>query len=113
MRYSRPSDFERFLLKEDSESVDIDTSEACRTAAVSMVRQAARSIEIVSRNLDPQMYDNAEFCDAVTRLVVGSRRARVRALLRDTDRVAGNRLGLRRTDKAQLGSLPRPLPSAR
>lgn len=94
MRYSRPSDFERFLLKEDSESVDIDTSEACRMAAVSMARQAARSVEIVSRNLDPHMYDNADFCDAVTQLVIGSRRARVRALLRDTNRVVkgGHRL---------------------
>ena len=94
MRYSRPSDFERFLLKEDSESVDIDTSEACRIAAVSMARQAARSIEIVSRNLDPPMYDNAEFCDAVSQLVVGSRRARVRAVIRDTDRIVkgGHRL---------------------
>lgn len=94
MRYSRPSDFERFLLKEDSDPVDIDTSEACRVAAVSMVRQAARSIEIVSRSLDPQMYDNAEFCDAVSQLVVGSRRARVRALLRDINHVVkgGHRL---------------------
>jgi hypothetical protein len=94
MRYSNPSDFEHFVLKEDSESVDIDTSEACRLAALSMVRQAARSIEIVSRQLDPQMYDNADFCDAVSQLVVGSRRARVRALVRDTEPVVkhGHRL---------------------
>jgi hypothetical protein len=94
MHYSRPSDFERFVLKEDSESVDIDTSEACRLAAVSMARQAARSIDIVSRQLDPQMYDNGDFCDAVRNLVVGSQRARVRALLRHTDSVtkSGHRL---------------------
>ena len=90
MRYSRPSDFERFVLKEDADSVDIDTSEACRLAALSMVRQAARSVEIVSRHLDPKMYDNAEFCDAVSQLVVGSRRARVRVLVRDTEPVIKN-----------------------
>jgi hypothetical protein len=94
MHYSRPSDFEHFVLKEDSESVDIDTSEACRLAAVSMARQAARSIEIVSRQLDPQMYDDAEFCDAVSKLAVGTQRARVRVLLRHTDPVVkgGHRL---------------------
>ncbi len=87
MHYSRPSDFERFVLKEDSQTVAIDTSEECRLAALSMVRQAARGIDIVSRRLDPQMYDNREFSEAVNMFVVGSQRARVRALLRHTDAV--------------------------
>ena len=94
MHYSRPSDFDRFTLKEDSQAVAIDTSDACRLAALSMVRQAARSIEIVSRQLDPQMYDNRDFCEAVSQLVTSSRRARVRALVRFTDPVVkrGHRL---------------------
>ncbi len=87
MHYSRPSDFEHFVLKKDSQAVAIDTSEACRLAALSMVRQAARSIDIVSRQLDPQMYDNRDFCEAVRQLIVASRRARVRALLRHTEPV--------------------------
>ncbi len=87
MHYSCPSDFGSFVLKEDSQAVAIDTSEECRLAALSMVRQAARGIEIVSRQLDPQMYDNREFCEAVNMFVVGSRRARVRALVRHTDAV--------------------------
>jgi hypothetical protein len=94
VHYSRPSDFERFVLKQDSQTVAIDTSEACRLAAISMARQSARSIDIVSRQLDPRMYDNADFCEAVSKLLVGSMRARVRVLLRDTDAVVkhGHRL---------------------
>ena len=94
MHYTRPSDFEHFVLKEDSQTVVVDSSEACRLAALSIVRQAARSIDIVSRKLDPQMYDDRNFCEAVTQLVVGSRRARVRALLRHIDPVVkhGHRL---------------------
>lgn len=94
MHYSRPSDFERFVLKQDSQTVAIDSSEACRLAAISMARQSARSIDIVSRQLDPRMYDNADFCEAVSKLLVGSMRARVRVLLRDTDAVVkhGHRL---------------------
>lgn len=94
MHYSRPSDFERFALKKDDQTVDIDTSEACRLAALSMARQASRSIDIVSRRLDPQMYDNEEFCQAVSRLVTGSRRARVRVMLREIEPVTkhGHRL---------------------
>lgn len=94
MHYTRPSDFKRFVLKKDSQTVAIDTSEACRLAALSMVRQATRGIEIVSRQLDPQMYDNREFSEVVNKLIVGSRRARVRALLRHPDTVVkrGHRL---------------------
>ena len=94
MHYSDPSDFEHFTLKEDSQAVVTDTSEACRLATLSMVRQATRSIEIVSRQLDPQIYDNRDFCEAVTQLVTTSRRVRVRALLRYTEPVVkhGHRL---------------------
>ena len=94
MHYSRPSDFERFVLKKDGGNVTVETSEECRLAALSMARQAARSIDIVSRDLDPRIYDNQEFCDAVSDLVVGSRRARMRALVRNTDAIVkgGHRL---------------------
>ena len=94
MHYSRPSDFENFVLKQDSQAVVVDTSEACRLAALSMVRQAARSIDMVTRHLDPQVYDNSEFCQAVSQLIVGSQRARVRVLLRHTDPIVkrGHRL---------------------
>jgi len=94
VHYSKPSDFEKFALKEDSQAVVVDTGEACRLAALSMVRQATRSIEIVSRQLDPQMYDDRDFCEAVTQLVTTSRRARVRALVRYTEPVVkqGHRL---------------------
>ena len=92
--YSGPADFERLVLKEDTESVDIDSSEACRLAALSMARQAARSIEIASRQLDPEMYDSNDFCEALSRLVVSSRRTRVRALLHHVEPVVrrGHRL---------------------
>ena len=82
MHYTRPSDFHRFVLKEDAQAVSVDSSDACREAALSMLRQAARSVIIVSRQLDPQMYDDAAFCEAVSQLVVGTPRARLRALLR-------------------------------
>lgn len=94
MRYSRPSDFEQFVLKRDAQDVNVDSSEECRIATLSMARQAAREIDIVSRQLDPQIYDTQEFCDAVSKLALGSRRARVRVLVRNTDAVvkSGHRL---------------------
>ena len=87
MHYSRPSDFEHFVLKEHAQTVAIDTSEECRLAAVSMARQAARGIDIMTRQLDPRIYDNRAFCEAVSQLIVRSRRARIRVLLRHTEPV--------------------------
>lgn len=81
MRYTKPEDFAKLTLEEFSESIQVDTSEACRLAAVSMARQARRSIELVSRHLDPPIYDNQEFEQALTELVVGSNRAQVRILV--------------------------------
>jgi hypothetical protein len=94
VHYSRPSDFEHFVLREDSQPAVIDTSEECRLATLSMVRQATRDIDIVSRHLDPQMYDNRDFCEAVRQMIVGSRRARVRVLIHYPDPVSkhGHRL---------------------
>ena len=94
MRYTQPSDFERLVLNGHSELVEVDTSEACRLAALSLVRQAARRVDILSRNLDPAMYDTSEFSEAVSRLVINSRRARVRILLRQVEPVVkhGHRL---------------------
>lgn len=83
MRYSRPQDFEHLGLKKYDERVEIDTSEACRLAVLSMARQAVRSLEIVSRRLDPAVYDDADFVDAVAQLCLGSPRVRVRVLVRE------------------------------
>ena len=94
MHYSKPEDFAKLTLKEFAETVEIDTSEECRLASLSMARQARRTIEIVSRELDPPVYDNQEFEDALSDLVVGSNRAQVRILVMQPEVVVkhGHRL---------------------
>lgn len=94
MRYTRPEDFEHLVLKEYADAIEVDTSEACRLAAISMARQATRSLEVVSRDLDPAIYDDADFVEAVSRLCVSSPRVRVRMLVRDPASVVkhGHRL---------------------
>ncbi|MDX1434598.1 MAG: hypothetical protein R3286_19305, partial [Gammaproteobacteria bacterium] len=94
MHYSKPEDFAKLTLKEFAETVEIDTSEECRLASLSMARQARRTIEIVSRELDPPVYDNQELEDALSDLVVGSNRAQVRILVMQPEVVVkhGHRL---------------------
>ena len=85
MHYTDPSDFEHLVLKEFSEKISVETGEECRLAALSMARQARRGIDIVSRSLDPNVFDNTEFCDAVTNMITGSQRAQFRALVMNTE----------------------------
>ena len=87
-------DFERLALGTDTELFEIDTSEQNRRAAAAMARQARRSVVIMTRHLDAAVYDQPEFSDAVRDLVVRSRRAEVRVLVKDSTPVLrdGHRL---------------------
>lgn len=48
-----------------------------------LAQQARRTLDLVSRHLDPPLYDREDFVDAVKQLVLGSSRARVRLLVLD------------------------------
>jgi hypothetical protein len=87
-------DFAAFTIGESAERVKIETSAEARAAAVSMARQGRRTVDILSRQLDPPLYDDADFVAAIQRLILGSARARVRILLQNVQPllVDGHRL---------------------
>ncbi len=65
-----------------------------RDAAVRLVRQARRSVELFSPDLEPALYDQTPLIDALTQLAVSGPRARIRILAKDFDRTVkeGHRL---------------------
>ena len=74
--------------------VPLETMEQHRLATQQMVQQCRRSLHIISRDLDPAVYDLPEFCDALTRVLLENRRMQVRILVRDAQAIvrAGHRL---------------------
>lgn len=66
------------------EEFELERSEDVRAAVLMLAQQARRSVDIVSRHLDPVLYDTDDFGAAIRELVVNSRRAQVRILLLDT-----------------------------
>jgi len=78
-------DWSQYRLNEDSADIVIDGSEDNQAAATQLVRQAGRSLDIFSRDLEPRIYDNAEFADAVRALAVKTRDMHVRILVIDPD----------------------------
>lgn len=87
-------DFHGFDLGRAHDSVEVDTSGAVRDACLALLGKARREVVLVSRHLDPVLFDNQQTVAAVRSFVLQSRRTRVRILVRDTEPVvrAGHRL---------------------
>ena len=86
--------FDNYQLGETDRLVEIDTAEEHREAIQRMAEQARRSVHIISRGLDPQIYDSQALCDALTGMVVEHRRVKILILVFDPDTIArrGHRL---------------------
>ncbi len=89
-----PADFDTLRFGEDSEPIEVESSKEILQASVALVGQTRRTLEIVSRHLDPAIYDTREFADALTQCMLNSRRAQVRIILMDSTPIAasGHRL---------------------
>lgn len=65
-----------------------------QSIVVQLAKQARREIHILSTDLEPEVYNQQEFLDALTVLTTSSHRSRVQLIVCDPDRVAkyGHRL---------------------
>jgi hypothetical protein len=80
------ADFEldgpRILGASDRPFETASAEELCRVL-LELAQQAQRTLDLVSRHLDPPLYDREDFVEAVKQLVLGSPRSRVRLLVLD------------------------------
>jgi hypothetical protein len=78
----------------ETERLVLTSFDEVRDAAVKVASCAKRSITILTPDLEPGIYDSPEFLDALKRLVLAKRYARVRVLISEPDRTVrnGNRL---------------------
>lgn len=80
-------DLNQYTLGEGDQTLELSTSDENREVVLAMAKQAQRSILIMSRHLDPAIYDNRELADALSHFVRSHRRAEVRILVQDSDPV--------------------------
>jgi len=78
-------DLSEYTLGEHSADIPIDTSQDNLAAVLRLVSQGGRSLDIFSRDLEPRIYDNADFADAVRALAIKTRDMHVRILVIDPD----------------------------
>ncbi len=86
------------VLGESAGVVTFERREELAGIVLAMARQCRRNLDIVSRHLDPGLYDEETFVEAVKELCLGSRYARVRLLIMDSRPLLGQ--GHRRVELA-------------
>lgn len=86
--------FDEYELGRTDDTIKIDTREENQLVVISMACQCKKTIDIISRDLDPDLFDNADFIDAAKAMVLGNRRAKVRMLVLDPKKIVtrGHRL---------------------
>jgi len=65
-----------------------------RNAALAIAQQSSRTLHIVSYDLDPVIYNHADFIAAVRRIAISSKHSKISILIKDTHKVInqGHRL---------------------
>ena len=86
--------FEDYELGRSDESVQIESRDENQDAVTCMAQQSRHSVEIISRDLDPAIYDSEDFVDAVKKMILDNRRAKVRIMVFESRTIAsqGHRL---------------------
>lgn len=67
----------------ESRLLEIADRDELAAFSLSMAEQCSRYLDIVSRHLDPVLYDTDEFAAAIKRIALDNRRSRVRLLIID------------------------------
>ncbi len=98
---------DHYLLGETDQNLTCLDAEANREIAVAMIRQADRRLDILSRDLEPDIYDNEACRDAVLDLALSGRKSRVRILIHEPAKVLGRghgllELGMRLDSRVQM-----------
>ena len=79
---------------EDNQPITIERSAQLAQVALDLVRRSRRTLAMTSRQLDPVVYDQTEFVEAVRQLALRSQHSRIRVIVNDPKSVAsrGHRL---------------------
>ena len=86
--------FDDYELGRTDEIIQIDSREDNCIAVQKMAKQSQRTIDILSRELDPDLFDSIEFVDALKSMVLANRNAKIRILVAEPKKIVsrGHRL---------------------
>ncbi len=80
-------DIEDYRLGETDKVIQLENRDENILVTNHMAKQCQRSLNIISRNLDPVVFDTVEFADAVKYLALRHRRARIQIIVFEPDTI--------------------------
>jgi len=85
---------QQYQLGKNNELLRLDNRADCEQLSLALVNQASHSILIFSQDLDPGLYNSAQFVDAVRQFIGKTRHATIKLLASDMERISqrGHRL---------------------
>jgi len=74
---------ENLKLGKDDQRIRLTDREENRCASLALASQARRTIEIFSWDLEPDLYDDPPFIEALKKLAIGHRKTQIRILIQN------------------------------
>ncbi|MEM7400883.1 MAG: hypothetical protein AAF304_02920 [Pseudomonadota bacterium] len=90
MGVSKDNFFKNFLLGVTAEAIPIDSRQLNHDAIVKLLASANDNIAIISRHLDPTVFNKEDFIQSATEFVRRSKNASLRILVHDTSSLIKN-----------------------
>ncbi len=82
---------ENYRLGETSDLIEMETRDENIQIALSMAKQCQNNLYIVSRKLDPDVFDTVAFVNAVKSLALHHQRTQIRIIVLDIDAIISHR----------------------
>ncbi len=85
MRVSKENFFKNFMLGVTAEPVNVDTRQLNRDAMLKLISTAQNQIDIISRHLDPTIFNQEDFIHNASDFIRRTKTSKIRILVHDTD----------------------------
>ena len=84
------SDNEDHKFKTGDNDISLSSRDAVKTINIALTQQTSRSIDIISKHLDPGVFDNLDFIDAIKKLSISSKFTKIRILINNSEPMIQN-----------------------
>ena len=79
------SDNKNYKFKKGENDISLGSRDEVKIINIAMTQKTSRNIDIMTRHLDPGIFDTEDFFDAVKRLSISSKFSKIRILIKESD----------------------------
>ena len=84
------TDNKNYKFKQGENDISLGSRDEVKVINIAMTQQTSRTIDIISRHLDPAIFDTPDFIDAIKKLSISSKFTKIRILIKDSDPMTKN-----------------------